>query len=91
MSLVFRQRAEELIDRPVNPSTLARQELQHATGDDHAMAGRDYVDVIRLDRRLVLHLQDRHGGGPGENFRQGAGMRRGQMLHQDEAHPGIGR
>ena len=88
---LFRQRTEELIDRTVYAVALARQELQRPADDDHALSGRDYVDVVRLDRRLVLNLHDRHCRRPRQDFRQGAGVRRGEVLHQDERHAGIGR
>jgi hypothetical protein len=72
-------------------SALARQELQRPTDDDHAPVRRDYVDVVRLDRRLFVNLHDRHFRRPRQDFRQGAGVRGRQVLHQDERHAGIGR
>ena len=74
MPPVFRQRAKELIDRPVNPLTLARQKLQRSECDDHAPIGRDHVDVVRLDRRLVVNFRDGHFRRPRKNLCQRAGV-----------------
>ena len=46
--------------------------------------------MVRLDRRLFVHLHDRHFRRPRQDFRQGAGVRRRQVLHHDERHAGIG-
>jgi hypothetical protein len=86
---IGRQRAEELIDRPVDP-VLARQELQRTAGDDHAAIGGDHVHMVRLDGRLVVHLGDRHAGGAGEDLGQGAGVCGQEVLDQHEGHARVG-
>ena len=47
--------------------------------------------MIRLHGHSIPDFMHRHGGGPGEQFRQNALVRGVQVLDQDESHPGIGR
>ena len=69
------------------PTRRAWEKLQRPPADNHVPVGRDNIDVIGLNRRLALHLHDRHFRRSGEDFRQGARVR-GQVLHQDERHAG---
>ncbi len=68
---------------------LAGKQLQKPLGDDHVAVGRDDVDVVRLHPPLVVDLRDRHRGRPGKDLGQLAGVRGGEVLHQDESHSGV--
>jgi hypothetical protein len=63
------------------------EQLQNPAGDNHTFAGREDVDVVRLHRRLILDLRNRHRGRSGQDLRQHAGARGGQVLHYDEGYP----
>jgi hypothetical protein len=59
--LIVRERFEEQIDRVVlAPDFAARQQLEHAVGDDHAPVRRNHIDAVLLDLGLVFHLVDGH-------------------------------
>ena len=90
---ILSQRAEEMIDHAAKSEAwdFARHELQSAVDNTHAARRRNHIHMIGLDCWFVVNLHDRHLRGAREDFRQGAGMRWRQMLHQHERHAGIHR
>ena len=85
-----RQSGIKFVDRMVRSrSPLARNKLQCAAPDDHALVGRDYIYVVRLHRDSVGNLEDRHSGRFGEKLRQRTGVLGVEMLDQNEGEPGV--
>jgi hypothetical protein len=84
---VLGQRAQEVIDRQGQPAgrVLVGQQ-QVAAGQDHVLARRDEVDVVRLDRDAVGHLLDRDAGPPRQQLDHPALEVGGQVLQHDEGH-----
>ena len=88
--LVLGQGFEKDIDGAVQSgAALARLQLEYAPRDEHAHVGRYDVDVIWLDGHAAAHFGDRQGGRPGQQFGQGAGMRRVQVLDEHQTHAGV--
>ena len=68
VAAVGRQRAEKLVDPAVEGTALLRQQHQFPLRDDHIPAGRDHINLIGLDRRLLTDLMDLHLRGPGQQL-----------------------
>src|SRR5262249_49107556 len=67
--VLLRERAEEMINGPVVPTSLAaRRKLQGGTGDDHVCSWWDDVNMVRLYLHLIGHLSHGHDCCPGKNF-----------------------
>ncbi len=88
---LFGQRVQEEVERQARAVTLARlREAQNTAVDREVGARRDQIDMLGLDRhpvRCLLNLQRRVAG---EQIDHHAGMRRIEMLDQDEGHAGAG-
>ncbi len=86
--LVLGERAEEEVDRQVEPARRGlRQEVQHAVEDRHVLVGRDHVDVVALYRGAILGLRHRHRRRALEQLDQHPLVRGVEVLHDDEGHP----
>ena len=59
--------------------------------DDHLLHRRQEVEDVGLDQRLVLGLPHRHRRAAPEQFVHQALEVRGQVLQDDERHPGVRR
>ena len=59
--------------------------------NDHLLLRRHQIDVVGLDRHAVLGNDHRHLAVPGDQLVHQAAEVRGQMLDDDEGHPGVGR
>ena len=66
------------------------QQLQGAVQEGHVPVGRDDVGAVGLDRHPVLDLEDLHPGVAFDQVGKDALVVRGQVLHQDKGHAGIG-
>ena len=89
--LVLGQGAEEEVDRQALAARRGRfQQLQRAVQKGHVAVGRDDVGAVGLDRHPVLDLEDLHAGVALDQVGEDALVVRGQVLHQDKGHAGIG-
>jgi hypothetical protein len=84
VSHILRQGLEEHVDGPLLPVCLTGPQTKGTVDDGHVPAGRNDVNMIRQREGLVPDFHHRHGRDPRENFRQDAGVRRSQMLDEDE-------
>jgi hypothetical protein len=66
-------------------------QVQVAILDLEIAAGRQYIDVIALDRHTVLHLSDRHTRNACEYLAQHAFVMRRQVKHEHERHARVRR
>jgi hypothetical protein len=89
VALLLRERAEEVVDRPVL-DLVAEREREEAAGDRHVGIRGDHVDVIGLRAQPVGDLDDGHRRGSGQHFGQLALVRGIQVLDQHEDHAGVG-
>jgi hypothetical protein len=89
---VLGQRPKEDVDGEVQlrVRTSLRQQ-QSPGGDDHHLLARDQIDVVRADLDAVLHVQDGHGGVPGQQLVHRALEVGRQVLHEHEGHAAVGR
>ncbi len=87
-----RQQAVERQPRAVRRAVArpGRREVQHPAAHGQVGAGRDDIQVLRLDRHPLRGLQDRHGGVLGQQLHQQALMAGVEVLDQDERHPSRG-
>ncbi len=87
----FRQRAQEEVDGQMVLRRRARHRVQAPLQNSHIHIRRNHVDAIGLYRHAVFDL--RHGdlGRPAQQFRQGAFVLGGKVLHQHKGHPGLSR
>jgi hypothetical protein len=66
------------------------QQMQRAVQEGHVPFGRDDVGAVGLDRHPVLNFVNLHPGIAPDQLGEDALMVRGQVLHQDKGHAGIG-
>ena len=91
LALVLGQGAEEEVDRQAQAARRGRfQQVQRAIQKGHVVVGRDDVGAVGLHRHPVLDLEDLHAGVAPDQVGQDALVVRGQVLHQDKGHAGIG-
>ncbi len=91
LMLVQGQGAEEEVDRQTAEARCGRfQQLQRAVQKGHVPIGRDNVGAVGLHHHPVGDLEDLHAGIVLDQLGQDALVVRGQMLHQDKGHAGIG-
>ena len=91
-ALIGGERFEEGIDGSMrHMNLLARFEFQNAPHDAQARGARNDVDAIGLDRLIVDDLGHGERSGARKNLRQRAFMLRVEVLHEHEAHAGVGR
>lgn len=88
-TLIFRQRAEEIIDRHVRRRGVARLHVQSPMADGDAAVRRDDVDMIRLYFRAVGRHLNGHGSGPRQQLREHTGVLRVEVLDKDNRHTGV--
>ena len=85
------QQSKELIDKSVIVSLLSRRKVQYAFDDGHASIGRNDIDLVGAYTHSILDRRNAPPGRFGEEFGQNTLMRWIKMLHQHEAHAGVGR
>ena len=91
LALVLGQGAEEKVDRQAMAARRGGfQQLQRAVEKGHVPVGRDDIGAVGLDRHAVLDFEDLHAGITLDQFGEDALVVRGQVLHQDKSHAGIG-
>ena len=84
---VVRQGAEEEVDgQAQTPGRRRIEQVEYPVEDGHILVGWYHIDVVRLDCRAVLDLDDLHGGGALEELRHDALVRRVQVLDDDKGH-----
>ena len=84
---VVRQGAEEEVDgQAQTPGRRRVEQVERPVEDGHVLVWRYHIDVVRLDRRAVLDLDDLHGGGALEELRHDALVRRVEVLDDDKGH-----
>ena len=66
------------------------QQLERAVQKGHVAVGRDDVGAVGLHHHPVLDLEDLHAGVAPDEVGEDALVVRGQVLHQDKGHAGIG-
>jgi len=65
---------------------VAIAQQQPPSPDDHLLHGRQQIDRVRLDTRLVLGLPDAHLSTPGQQHVHQALEVRREVLQDDEGH-----
>ena len=69
----------------------ARDQLQHLAFDGDVVLPRRDVDVVGLDRRVLLDLGDRHPASLGQQLGQDAFVVGVEVLHEHVGHAGVDR
>ena len=91
LALVLGQGAEEEVNRQTMAARRGGfQQLQRAVEKGHVPVRRDDVGAVGLDRHAVRDFEDLHAGIALDQFGEDALVVRGQVLHQDKGHAGIG-
>ena len=89
--LVLCERAEEEVDRQAMTARRGRfQQVKRTVQKGHVAVGRNDVGAVGLDRHPVFNLEDLHAGIALDQVGENAFMVRGQVLHQDKSHAGLG-
>ena len=87
MSLIVRERLEEMIDRTMASSHLFTwRELQDPAINGHASVWRDHINMIWLDASVVGNFEHRHLAGLCQQLGQLAFVLRVKVLHQHKRH-----
>jgi hypothetical protein len=88
LALVLGKLAEEQVDRMVQPvRARMRRDREPAIPNAHRMAGRQDIDLVRLQRRTVLGGGHLHVGIAGENLGEVTVPVRCHMGQNDAAQP----
>ena len=90
-ALGFGEGAHKEIDGQMLAADLAGGEVQGMVLNGHGGIGRNDVDVIGLDLHAILHFDDGHGCGAGDQLGEHAFVLGIEMLNEDESHSGVGR
>ena len=89
--LVLGQRAEEEVNRQAMAARRGRfQQLERTVQKGHVPIGRNDVGAVGPDRHPIFNLEDLHAGIALDQVGEDALVVRGQVLHQDKGHAGIG-
>ncbi len=89
---LFRQRAQEEVERQARAVTLRRlRESQGTAADREIGTRRNEIDMLALERHPVCCLLHRHRRMAGQQIDHHARVRRIEMLDQNECHAGGGR
>jgi hypothetical protein len=90
--LILCQGAEENIDCGLGVGQIpGRPQLKRPILDLQQVGRGDHVDMTGFDLQTVPGREDREGGAPGQQIREGAGLVRVQMLHQHKGDVAVGR
>jgi hypothetical protein len=85
LAAVLGERLEEGVDRQVGRwPRRSRREVEDAARDGHLRAGRDHVDAIDLHHHPLVHRRDLQRRDPREQLDEVAGVRRVEVLHDDD-------
>ena len=91
LALVLGEGTEEKVDGQTHAAGSGLfQQLQRAVQEGHVPVGRDDVGAVGLDRHPVLDLVNLHPRIAPDQVGEDALVVRGQVLHQDKGHAGIG-
>ena len=91
LALVLGKGAEEKVDgQTLPPGSGGLQQLQGAVMEGHVAPWRDDVGTVGFDHHPVLDFEDLHPGVALDEVGKDAFVVRGQVLHQDKSHAGVG-
>jgi hypothetical protein len=92
LGLILGKRVEKHIDRrPLAPGSSGAAKLEPSTADRQDGAGRQHIDVFRLDPFAVPSLENRHPRSTAQDLGKHALAVPRQVRDNDERQPVVGR
>ena len=87
---IMGERAEEKVDRQFQACAFDRLgQTQHAVFDKDISIGRNRINAVGLDRRLICRFDNLHRCLPRQNLRHMTDVGRSEVLYHDKSKSGF--